>query len=71
MSTIRHNRARGSHHVLKMADLVAELHAKGTPKDRIAMLLQMETEEVDRMLDRGQMTKYGPSDEFSNAWVPV
>lgn len=71
MSTIRHNRARGSHHVLKIADLVADLHERGIAREEIAKLLQMEDEEVERLLDRGSMVKRGGDDEFSNAWVPV
>lgn len=71
MSTIRHNRARGQHHVLKMSELVNEFAANGVPRERIAQLLQMEDEEIQRMLDRGDMKKRGSGDEFSNAWVPV
>lgn len=55
MSTIRHNRARGTHHVVKMADIVCDLHARGNDPERIAELMQMEHEEVQRFLDHGNM----------------
>lgn len=72
MATIRHNRARGTHHVVKMADIVAELVGLGTDPGEIGRRLQMEEEEVERLLDRGQMTKRGASADgsFGQAWVP-
>ena len=69
LATIRHNRARGTHYVLKMADLVAELTELGMAPDEIGRRLQMDDEEVDRLADRGQMTKRGSRDEFTNAWT--
>jgi len=70
MSTVRHNRARGSHHVLKMADLVAEMIDNGVARERVAELMQMDAEEVDRMYDHGDMLKRGGTDEFQPGWVP-
>jgi ParB-like chromosome segregation protein Spo0J len=70
MSTIRHNRARGSHHVLKMADIVAAMLDNGVPKERVAESLQMDEEEIDRMYDHGDMLKRGAEDEFNKGWVP-
>lgn len=70
MSTIRHNRARGSHHVLGMADIVATLVGNGVPEEEVARLLQMEDEEIERLLDRGDMLKRGSADEFGKGWVP-
>ena len=71
MATIRHNRARGSHHVLRMADLVADLVEHGAEPADIATRLGMEDEEVRRLLDRGKMTVRGanPDGAFSPAWV--
>jgi ParB-like chromosome segregation protein Spo0J len=69
MATIRHNRARGTHHVLKMADIVAELLDMGLAPEEIGRRLQMDEEEVDRLADRGQMTKRGAAAQFGNGWT--
>lgn len=71
MSTIRHNRARGSHHVLQMAEIVRQMLDDGIPRDEIATHLQMEPEEVDRLEDRGNMLKRGSDGEFGSGWKPV
>lgn len=70
MSTVRHNRARGSHHVLGMADIVATLVGNGVSEEEVATLLQMESEEIERLLDRGDMLKRGSAEEFGKGWVP-
>lgn len=70
MSTIRHNRARGSHYVLKMADIVAELIQSGTSHERIMHLLGMESEEVNRLAERGNMVERGSEKDFGAGWVP-
>lgn len=69
MATVRHNRARGTHHVLKMADIVAELLALGVTPEEIGRRLEMDDEEVDRLADRGQMTKRGAAAGFGNGWT--
>ena len=69
-STIRHNRARGSHHVLKMADIVVTLSEMGYTDEQIITVLGMDDEEVDRMKDRGDMLKRGSQEEFEPGWVP-
>jgi hypothetical protein len=69
MATIRHNRARGTHHVLKMADIVAELQEMGLSPGEIGRRLQMDDEEVSRLADRGQMTKRGAAASFGNGWT--
>jgi len=71
MATIRHNRARGSHYVLKMADIVEELHNKfGVHADEISTRLGMDDEEVERLLDRGNSLRRNSLPEFNNGWVP-
>lgn len=70
MSTIRHNRARGSHYVMRMADIVGDLLASGlTPEDLIKRL-GMEEEEVTRLHERGNMRARGSQADFTNGWVP-
>lgn len=70
MSTIRHNRARGTHQVLKMADIAAEMVGAGVPDERIIQLLQMEPDEIERLKDRGSMSKRGAADDFGPGWTP-
>jgi ParB-like chromosome segregation protein Spo0J len=72
MSTIRHNRARGTHAVLAMAEIVRAMVEAGTPGDEICRKLGMEDEELERLLDRSGMTVRGSAgvDGFGKAWVP-
>lgn len=71
LATVRHNRARGTHGVLGMADIVADLLEKGLSPAEIGKRLEMDDEEVDRLADRGQMTKRGASADggFNNGWT--
>jgi ParB-like chromosome segregation protein Spo0J len=72
MSTIRHNRARGTHGVLKMADIVRSLADEfKLPEEEIMRRLGMEDEEVERLLDTGGMVKRGSASVFANGWVPT
>lgn len=72
MATIRHNRARGKHAVVKMADIVAtlvdELHVT---EDELGTRLGMDHEEVSRLLVRGSMLKRGAAEGFGEAWKPT
>ena len=72
MATIRHNRARGQHGVVPMADIVHQLKTDYELTDEeIAQRLQMEMEEVDRLADRGSKIKRGASpDGFNKGWKP-
>lgn len=70
MATIRHNRARGTHHVLKMSDIVNTLLMQHDMSlGEIAHLLQMEPEEVGRLHERGDVRRRAGK-EFSKGWVP-
>ena len=72
MSTIRHNRARGTHAVVKMAEIVRRMTDEGVPQRTIQKRLGMEAEEVVRLVNRAgmptQVRKVAPS--FNRAWVP-
>lgn len=72
MATIRHNRARGSHYVVRMADIVNELHHDhGLSREEIAERLQMEDEEVDRLMDHGHKPDRGSNENgFNKGWKP-
>jgi ParB-like chromosome segregation protein Spo0J len=68
-STVRHNRARGTHGVLPMADVVADLAERGMAPAEIGRQLGMDEEEVDRLLDRGVMVRRGARGEFNSGWT--
>jgi ParB-like chromosome segregation protein Spo0J len=72
MSTIRHNRARGAHGVLNMADLVKELIEQGQDADELCNLLGMEDEEVNRLAERAGLPEVVTRShtEFDKGWVP-
>ncbi|MBA9005966.1 ParB N-terminal domain-containing protein [Thermomonospora cellulosilytica] len=69
MATIRHNRARGTHHVLGMAEIVADLLAEGLSPEEIGRRLEMDDEEVERLADRGNMIKRHAPDTFNQGWT--
>jgi ParB/RepB/Spo0J family partition protein len=72
MATIRHNRARGKHHVVRMAEIVDSLvNELGVPKDDLKKRLGMSDEEVARLLARGSMIDRGAADDMSEAWRPA
>lgn len=69
MATIRHNRARGTHGILPMADLVRQMVEDGVPRAEILVGLGTEDEELDRLLSRaGMPVKFGGG--FGEAWRP-
>lgn len=72
MSTIRHNRARGTHGVLRMAEIVSAMTANGLAAIEICQRLGMEAEELERLLDRAGMPTRGTGGAtgFGRAWQP-
>lgn len=72
MSTIRHNRARGTHAVVRMADIVRRMTDEGVPQKQIQKRLGMEAEEVVRLVNRAGMPTQmrQASAGLSKAWVP-
>ena len=71
MATIRHNRARGAHAVLKMADIVASLVDEGCSPEEIERRVGMDPEEVRRMLVRGSKKELSGGDQMGSAWKPA
>ncbi|WP_289103862.1 ParB N-terminal domain-containing protein [uncultured Fusobacterium sp.] len=70
MSTIRHNQARGSHNVLRMADIVKNLiDIEKLSIKEVKERLQMEDEEVERLYYNGDMTRVAEKD-FKKGWIP-
>lgn len=72
MSTIRHNRARGTHGILPMASIVRSMVDEGVSKEEIQHRLGMEDEEVDRLIDRAGMPTKTEKQQagFGRAWKP-
>jgi hypothetical protein len=72
MATIRHNRARGTHGVLAMSDIITSMVKEGVSGEDIVKRLGMEKEEVVRLLFRSGVPKSEvfKDAEFSKAWKP-
>ena len=72
MATIRHNRARGTHGVLEMSKIITDMSESGLSGEEIMERLQMEKEEVVRLLFRAGIPKSDvfKDAEFSKAWQP-
>lgn len=72
MTTIRMNRARGTHGVLPMADIIESMLKESKSMDEICDRLQMETEEVVRLANRKGIpkTEIITNSEWSKALEP-
>ena len=70
-STIRHNRARGSHDVDLMSNIVKELHELGRSDEWIAKHLGMEKDEILRLKQITGLAALFKDIKFGNAWKPV
>lgn len=78
MSTIRHNRARGQHIIVRMSEIMREMVENGLSSEEMQKRLGMTDEEIARLTDLSGMPVFveegtyeieGRSD-FSKAWVP-
>lgn len=67
-STIRHNRARGTHQIKSMSDLVLRLVNMGLPDEEIAEQLGMDFEEVLRLKQITGLKEAFSNHEFSQTW---
>jgi ParB-like chromosome segregation protein Spo0J len=67
-STIRHNRARGKHSVVKMTDIVLELKRRNWSDSKISKQLGMDPDEVLRLSQIGGLAEAFADREFSMAW---
>lgn len=67
-STIRHNRARGTHSVDAMSEIVLELKARNWKTARICKELGMEEDEVLRLCQVNGLSGLFNDVEFSLAW---
>ena len=70
-STIRHNRARGSHNVDLMSNIIKELHELGRSDAWIAKHLGMDKDEVLRLKQITGLAALFRDVKFGHAWRPV
>lgn len=68
-STIRHNRARGSHNVDLMSNIIAELHTLGKSDKWISQHLGMELDEIIRLKQITGLAELFKTQDFSKSWV--
>ena len=69
-STIRHNRARGTHDVDLMSNIVAELHKIGRSDAWLAKHLGMDQDEILRLKQITGLAEAFKDHEFSRSWEP-
>lgn len=67
-STIRHNRARGTHQIRDMSNLVADLIEQGWDDERVCEELGMELDEVLRLKQVSGLKDVFSGHEFSQSW---
>lgn len=70
-STIRHNRARGSHDVDLMSNIVRELHELGRSDAWISKHLGMDKDEILRLKQITGLAALFREADFSQAWIPA
>ena len=70
-STIRHNRARGSHSVDLMSNIVKELHELGRSDAWISRHLGMDKDEILRLKQITGLTAMFKDIKFGRAWRPA
>lgn len=70
-STIRHNRARGSHDVDLMSNIVKELHDLGRSDKWISEHLGMDKDEILRLKQLTGLAALFKDVNFGRAWRPV
>lgn len=70
-STIRHNRARGSHDVELMSNIVRELHEIGRSDKWISVHLGMDKDEILRLKQITGLTALFKDVKFGKAWRPA
>lgn len=67
-STIRHNRARGTHSIKGMSSIVMELTSQGWSNIKICEHLGMELDEVIRLKQSTGLKEAFANHEFSKTW---
>ena len=67
-STIRHNRARGSHSIDLMVDIVAQLTEAGLSDEWIMKNIGMDADEILRLKQISGLASLFANKEFSKSW---
>lgn len=67
-STIRHNRARGTHQIRSMSDIVVTLTKMGWSEEKISQNLGMELDEIIRLKQISGLKEAFQNHEFSKSW---
>lgn len=67
-STIRHNRARGTHQIIDMSHIVLTLTANGWTEEQISKHLGMELDEIIRLKQITGLKETFANHEFSKSW---
>ena len=67
-STIRHNRARGTHQILYMSKIVMELTKSGWDESTISRHLGMELDEIIKLKQVNGLKEAFSNHEFSKSW---
>mgnify|MGYP002557737624 CR=1 FL=1 len=70
-STIRHNRARGSHDVDLMSNIVKDLHELGRSDSWICKHLGMDKDEILRLKQITGLSALFQDVEFGKSWIPI
>ena len=70
-STIRHNRARGSHNVDLMSNIIKELHEIGRSDAWISKHLGMDRDEILRLKQITGLAALFKDVKFGKAWRPI
>lgn len=70
-STIRHNRARGSHNVDLMSNIIKELHELGRSDLWICKHLGMDRDEILRLKQITGLAELFKDTQFGSSWVPI
>lgn len=70
-STIRHNRARGSHDVDLMSNIIRELHEIGRSDAWISKHLGMDRDEILRLKQITGLAALFRDVKFGKAWQPA
>lgn len=68
-STIRHNRARGSHSIDLMVNIVADLTESGMSDEWIVKNIGMDADEILRLKQISGLAALFAQKDFSRAWV--
>jgi len=71
LSTVRHNRARGTHGVLPMSAIVRRLLESGMTASDVSKRLGMDKEEITRLANvQGLPVLIGSENDFAPSWKP-